>query len=574
MGDRITNLMFFLSAVSVLLAVPYSVRADIIYVKATATGANNGSSWTDAYTDLQDAFGAAFSGDSIWVASGTYKPTAGIDRTATFFLINGVAVYGGFTGTEAMLGERDWDINVTILSGDIGIPADSTDNSYHVVTGSGTNSTAVLDGFWIMQGRADGTYPNHYGGGMLNFTGSPAISNITFTRNSSVYGGGLFNIFSSNPMLTNVSFIGNSSRYGAGMYTRTSSNPTLTNVVFTGNSAANGGGGLYSSSSDPVLINVTISGNSASIYGGGVLCENSSPTLTNVIISDNSSGFGGGINSRNGGSPLLVNVTLSGNSASDGGGMYNDTSSPVLVNTTVSDNSANDGGGIYNRTNSNPSLTNLILWNNTASNVGDEIFNSSSTPVISYSLIEGSGGSGGGWDPTLGTDGGNNIDANPWFHDEAVGDLRIWSSSPAVDAGDSTAVPVGVTTDLDGNARIFAGQVDMGAYEVQNWPTGIFDKPEPALAEAALLRSVFPNPFNPRTTITYSNAKTGTVSLRIFDVRGRLIQTLVEDTKTAGEHTVTWDARSVTYTPVASGVYFVRLEAGGQVKTRKIVLIK
>ena len=91
-----------------LLLVCSAVSAQtVIYVDADAAGANNGSNWTDAYTDLQDALGAAAEGDEMWVAEGMYKPTSGSDRTISFDLVSGVALYGGFNGTEATRDERD-----------------------------------------------------------------------------------------------------------------------------------------------------------------------------------------------------------------------------------------------------------------------------------------------------------------------------------------------------------------------------------------------------------------------------------------------------------------------------------
>jgi hypothetical protein len=138
-----------------LPAIFTQANTQTIYVHDSATGANNGSSWTNAYTDLQSALGAASAGDEIWVASGIYKPTATTSRSATFQLSNGVAIYGGFDGTETMLSDRDWTMNICILSGDIGSIGVDTDNSYHVVTGSYTNSTAILDGFRVVDGRAN-----------------------------------------------------------------------------------------------------------------------------------------------------------------------------------------------------------------------------------------------------------------------------------------------------------------------------------------------------------------------------------------------------------------------------------
>src|SRR5262249_14970416 len=115
----------------------------IIYVKASATGANDGSNWTNAYTSLQSALSVASNGAEIWVATGTYLPTSGTDRSASFTLKSGVAVYGGFAGTETLLSQRNWATNVAILSGDIATTGTSSDNSYHVVIGA---TDATLNG--------------------------------------------------------------------------------------------------------------------------------------------------------------------------------------------------------------------------------------------------------------------------------------------------------------------------------------------------------------------------------------------------------------------------------------------
>src|SRR5690606_30759898 len=98
---------------------------------------------------------------------------------------SGVSLYGGFDGTEEERDERDWVANLSVLSGDIGVPGDSTDNAYHVVTASGVDRTAVLDGFTVERGRARGGDPPHdRGAGLLAIEGSPTIRNGRFFRNA------------------------------------------------------------------------------------------------------------------------------------------------------------------------------------------------------------------------------------------------------------------------------------------------------------------------------------------------------------------------------------------------------
>src|SRR5690606_29585783 len=131
------------------------------YVNAAAASGGNGLSWGSAYQSLQNALSAAGSGDEIWVARGTYKPTTTTTRTIAFNLKSGVSLYGGFAGTEFSLEQRNWNSNPTILSGEIGSTA-LTDNSNHVISGSSV-SDIVLDGFVIEKGYASSS---NYGGGL------------------------------------------------------------------------------------------------------------------------------------------------------------------------------------------------------------------------------------------------------------------------------------------------------------------------------------------------------------------------------------------------------------------------
>jgi hypothetical protein len=185
-----TALSFFAALLVVVLfssllpAGPARAAGTIRY--AAPGGMTNGScdSWANACT-LKYALSIALSGDQIWVKQGVHYP--GTNQTDTFTLKNGVAIYGGFAGTETALSQRDWQTHLTILSGDVDHntnPDTNTDgnfiaetpahiqgnNAYHVVTGpSGTNNTAVLDGFVITAGLANGSsFPNDSGGGMYN----------------------------------------------------------------------------------------------------------------------------------------------------------------------------------------------------------------------------------------------------------------------------------------------------------------------------------------------------------------------------------------------------------------------
>ncbi|MHC4890517.1 MAG: LamG-like jellyroll fold domain-containing protein, partial [Planctomycetota bacterium] len=165
---RMANPNICLAMCVFLLATACTAVGQTIFVDADASGANNGTSWVDAYNYLQDGLAAAWSGDEIWVSQGMYTPDQGVgitpgDREATFRLINGVAIKGGYAGFgQPDPNARDIEVYETVLSGDL-LGNDGPDfanngeNSYHVVTGSGTDATAVLDGFTITGGNAGGS---------------------------------------------------------------------------------------------------------------------------------------------------------------------------------------------------------------------------------------------------------------------------------------------------------------------------------------------------------------------------------------------------------------------------------
>jgi hypothetical protein len=254
----------------------------IIYVDDDAAGLNDGTSWTNAHRFLQEALNDAKFAETpaeIRVAQGVYRPDEGLIaipefdwRTTTFQLINGVTLRGGYAGlSEADPNTRDIELYETILSGDLNGDddpnfANNLENSYHVVTASATDNTAILDGFTITAGNAnvptselDPNDPNdsyHYGGGVYIVSGNPVLMNCRFRANAAWNGGGMYNEHASDPILTNCIFTANSANWGSAMSNSWDSNPKVTHCTFTDNHPSTGGGGVVSSSdASPILTN-------------------------------------------------------------------------------------------------------------------------------------------------------------------------------------------------------------------------------------------------------------------------------------------------------------------------------
>jgi len=384
--------------------------AATIFVNCNATGANNGTSWTDAYTSLQSAISAAVSGDEIWVAACTYTP--GTPRPNSIVMKEGVEIYGGFAGGETSLTQRNWLTNITILSGDIGAKGNNSDNNYHVVnnTDNGLTAAAVLDGFTIRDGNCAGDGDtNRAGAGMYNKNSSPTISNIIFTSNTALFGAGMNNDGGS---------------------------PTLNNITFNSNRAVRAGGGMYNNNSSPTITNAAFNANSTDGHGGGVFDLSSSSKFTNAVFYNNS--------------------------ASSGGGVYCLECSSTFTNATFVANSANGADGYGNYAggfadyHSSSKIRNSIFWGNSASE-NEQIYKTPSSSLdVSYSNIQGGFGGAG------------NLAADPLFVDSSIGDLHLKSASPLIDRGNNTVTSPSLSaTDLDNHSRIFGETVDMGAYENQ-----------------------------------------------------------------------------------------------------------
>jgi len=437
----------------------------ILVNQAAIGGQDNGSTWANAYLDLQIALKVSLPGDQIWVAKGTYSP--GLLVTSRYNLKEGLKIYGGFAATETTLAERDTlktrSDNETILDG--------TNVNRHVVYNAAalTNKT-VLDGFSITRGRTAAgasTSEPYMGAGIYNLTGAPIFNNlwiknnnastlgggmynggavvmskITFENNSVNalhnssyrYGGGLYNIGAAK--MSHIEFIKNSADQGGGLY-QGSRESTLTDILFKENSAGFGGG-MYAYTGKITINKAFFIANTSLRHGAGLYQYTPTLILTNAIFSRNkvtqTNNYGAGIY-QYAGSATLINVTLSNNSIS-------------LINATAT----KFGGGIF-RNSGTLNLQNSIVWGNSrGGGVADEL---NLNIKVSNSLVRG------------GYAAGKIIaDKDPLFTLANPDDLTLTDCSAAINIGDNT-FSAAITKDLAGLDRIIAGTVDLGAYENQ-----------------------------------------------------------------------------------------------------------
>jgi predicted outer membrane repeat protein len=281
-------------------------------------------------------------------------------------------MYGGFPpgGGDGTFDARDTGnpSYETTLTGAIGLPGDSTDNAYHVVTANTVNITTILDGFTITDGNADGGNPHDKGGGMLNTLGSPKLVSCVFENNYSLNnGGGLYSLEGS-PHISNSQFIQNRSDFrGGGAYFE-NGQPTVLACVFIDNRGKWRGGGL---------------GNS-----GGILTMNDS-TFTGNNLQGAVQAFGAGL--YNLGNSVITNCKFNENwGARDGGGVFN-TLDATISHCEFIGNSAGYGGGLFNYSGSNPHISNCTFLDNTAWSDGGGVFSAGSPSLVKCSFVGNTG---------------------------------------------------------------------------------------------------------------------------------------------------------------------------------------
>jgi hypothetical protein len=406
-----------LAAASVALT-PSLSSAAVIYVRAGASGARTGASWADALADVQAALAAANPGDQIWVAAGVYHPSAPPpvgSRAASFVLRSGVALYGGFHGDETAMEQRDWTVNLSILSGDLAgddAPGfvNTSENSYHVVVALDVDDTAVLDGFVVTAGRADGVAlgptpaSQDQGSGVNVYTATPRLINCTISGNWSSnhgavndhgdttlvncvfrgnfaadHGAGLYMHHHSMTSASGCLFVDNiTPGNGAGAYCISMDGATVTGCTFIHNTALQGGGLYCAPESVPVIAGCSFTENTGTIGGAGVYVDAAAPIITGCAFLSNTAGVdivggdggaggsgGGGVWASGGSAVIVRGCTFAGNQASFGGGVYIKEDSVVTVaDCAFTANHAHEAGGLYNLT-SDATVTGCTFTANT-----------------------------------------------------------------------------------------------------------------------------------------------------------------------------------------------------------------
>jgi len=345
----------------------------VLYVDASATGNNDGSSWSNAFKNLQDALKPGCEADrAIYIAQGTYYPDRGNNvttgnRNASFVIPENYKLYGGFPSGGDVFNNRKPATFATVLSGEIGNIASTNDNSYHIVTINSNNT--LLDGFVLSDGNASAGLGS--GGGAVFFQ-QPSIGTAAYTNT-----------------FRNCTFKNNMGTSGSAVYAQHQNTNNANSIDF---------------------VNCMFSKNTASSKGGAVYVEstssNANQNFTNCVFTQNTGDIGGAVYASTSFSKLnLTNCTFTRNKATT------------------------SGGALFNQ--GAATIRNSIFYADSSNNVLNEVTN---TGVLNtaFSNIHGSGGSAN-WNTSFGNNLGNNIDTNPQFN---LINLSLNPSSPCRNRGE------------------------------------------------------------------------------------------------------------------------------------------
>jgi hypothetical protein len=451
----------FKHAVATLLLSVTSARAGVLFVRPSGNDASAGMSWVLAKRSITNAMATAATGDQIWVAAGTYFERVTVK--------DGVALYGGFAGTEATLDQRDFTKNLSVLNGR-------------------TNGVVVS---------------------MMAVGPTTRVDGMVITGGSGIFGGGISSVNSA-PVLANNSVIGNTVNAGVGggifisgsfaVSTTQAFHPVVTNNLVYANKAFGDGAGIAVDCSSPVIAWNRVIFNLAARNCGGIgMWRASRAIVANNVIEANAAsafsgtiGYGGGIlatandlNDRPCGTcgdcvsaPTIVNNLIAANAAEDGGGIFladaklqNPTGAAVVNNTII----ANTGSGILWGNTSPAIYNNLVAFNSAGLQRSDTSAVTLQNNDVFGNTVLSQNYDYAGLPNATGQNG--NISSDPLLANYLIGDFRLQSNSPCVNAGLTAFVTPG-WPDIGGTSRVVGAAVDIGAYE----STGItYNVPNPVI---------------------------------------------------------------------------------------------
>ncbi|OUS02841.1 hypothetical protein A9Q86_01975 [Flavobacteriales bacterium 33_180_T64] len=499
----------------------------IVYVNYTATGNNDGTTWADAYTHLENALAAATDGNEIWIATGTYLPNTTDSQTTPFNINNAdLKIYGGFAGTETQLSDRVLGTNETILSGDFQANdvfvndhfvnslyhSSKTDNSRNIINITALANNLVLDGLTIS--NAHNSVNNIYGGAIIKeeTVAKLTIKNCTIKNNiAALAAPGVFARFELNNaggtrgelIIENSKFINNMSRFASGVYAYAITNTLLDIKV------------------ENSLFNNNIAGNTSTGVRG----------LSGAASWFRSIGASSDLDLK-----LINNTYVNHLDDSDGNSINNNSRAVVAINTSST--------GVLNA-----EVVNCIFWNNykpaSPSNIAVRSITNTYQDVAQSIVVKNSIDQLNFNDASI-TSTVNTSSASPLFTN-INNDLTIQIGSPAIDAGDNSYVTA--TSDLLGNQRVFNTTVDMGAYE--------FGAPSLGVEDNVLLQDfkLYPNPVRNILNIKIEDTLE---KIEMYSVLGRKIT----------ESKLT----SVDVSSLASGVYVLKVYTqNGKVGVKRFI---
>jgi hypothetical protein len=393
------------------------------------------------------------------------------------------------------------------------------------------------------------------------------VSNCLFEYNmnsgdiSTSVGGAAIFIKSASPIVIGNTFRNNSGTSDCAILcTYTSiynqdANPVIANNSFLNNNGPHGP--VTCCYNNAIISGNFISGNITTRAGGGIFTITTNAFITNNIVINNScfggEGEGGGIKCWISDKAIIINNTIAYNSAAHGGGICcNQNSDPVLINNIIWDNSSVDGAQI-------------------------NLLESQSDPDFLFCDIqggkEGFGGAGAGTNYTGMYE--NNIDSDPLFFDSGSNDFSLTDFSPCIGSGIDSIEVAGVwyyvpPFCIEGNPRPdpVGSMPDIGACE-NHLGSPVDVEQDYILPTEFTLEQNYPNPFNPSTTFRYSIPTQSKVVIKVYDILGNEIATLMDEEKSVGTYELKWNAANLS-----SGIYFYQLQAGDFINTKKMILLK